>query len=258
MRAYLTFVAAAPMASFGDVAPGERRGSAGRPTRSGLLGLVGAALGLERGDRAALSALTEGYGIACAMLPGATPLLDYHTVQNPAQPDINRFTRRNGRPPATRAEELALGRPETLLSRRDYWCDVVVLAALWARDAAPYELGTLAGALRAPRFALYLGRKSCPLMLPLDPRIVEAADVVAAVGAIRPAAGLGPFAREAGAWSTMPGEVFLDPDDPASAADGAREAQRRDLSRHHPGWLFEPRREVSVPMRAGAVPADGR
>jgi len=248
MGAYLTFVAAAPLASFGDVAPGERRGSAGRPTRSGLLGLVAAALGLERDDRAALAALTEGYGLACALLPGATPLLDYHTVQTPRGTDLNRFAKGTGRRPATRAEELAAGRPDTLLSRRDYWCDVVVLAALWVRPGAPHELPALAQALRRPRFALYLGRKSCPLMLPLDPRVVEAPDAVAAIGAIRPADALWPFADKAGGWTRPAQEVSLDPDDPAARVDGARETQRRDLSRHHPGWFFEPRREVTVPL----------
>lgn len=250
MGAYLTFVAAAPLASFGDVAPGERRGSAGRPTRSGLLGLVAAALGLERDDRAALAAVTEGYGLACAVLPGATPLLDYHTVQTPRGTDLNRFSRGHGRPPATRAEELAAGRHDTLLSRRDYWCDVVVLAALWARHGAPHDLETLAQALRHPRFALYLGRKSCPLMLPLNPRVETAEDAVAAIGTIRPPGDLGRFFIKDGAWTRPPHEVSLDPDDPAARADGARETQRRDLSRHHPGWFFESRREVTVPLPA--------
>lgn len=258
MGQYLTFLAAAPLASFGDVAPGERRGSAGRPTRSGLLGLVAAALGLERGDRAALTAVTEGYGLACAVLPQARPLLDYHTVQTPKGPDLNRFAKAQGRRPATRAEELGAGRPDTLLSRRDYWCDVVVLAALWARPGAPYELSALAQALNRPRFALYLGRKSCPLMLPLNPRVDDADDAVAAIGTIRPPGDLGPFLNKDGAWTRPPEEVSLDPDDPAARAAAARETQRRDLSRHHPGWFFEPRREVTVPLaRASGTAAGG-
>jgi len=40
-----------------------------------------------------------------------------------------------------------------------------------------WTLEGLAEAFRSPRFVLYLGRKSCPPGLPLDPAIIEAADV---------------------------------------------------------------------------------
>ncbi|MGH7117990.1 MAG: type I-E CRISPR-associated protein Cas5/CasD, partial [Acetobacteraceae bacterium] len=39
----------------------------------------------------------------------------------------------------------------------------------------------LEDALRSPRFIPYLGRKSCPLMLPLAPRRISAADPAAAL-----------------------------------------------------------------------------
>lgn len=260
MRAYLTFLAAAPLGAFGEVAPNERRGSAPRPTRSGILGLVAAALGVERHDQAALAALTAGYGLATAVLPGATPLLDYHTVQSPRQPDLNSFAKRQGRPPATRREALAAGDPATLLSRRDHWCDVAFVAALWAREGAPFALDHLARTLERPRFVLYLGRKACPLALPLRPRVAEAADAVAALQTVT-------LPEDIGLWRgacdkhgrPAIGEVGLDPDpdEPSAAWPEAREVERRDLPRHHRAWLFDPRRErvFTVPGTDAAAPS---
>lgn len=45
---FLTATLYAPTGSFGDIAVGERRGTERRPTRSALLGLLGASLGIER------------------------------------------------------------------------------------------------------------------------------------------------------------------------------------------------------------------
>ena len=259
MRPYLTFLAAAPLGAFGEVAPNERRGSAPRPTRSGVLGLVAAALGIERDDQATLAALTAGYGVATALLPGATPLLDYHTVQSPRQPDLNAFAKRHGRPPATRREALAAGETATLLSRRDHWCDVAFVAALWARANAPFPLERLAEALERPRFVLYLGRKACPLALPLRPRVVEATDAVAALRAVTLPDGVALWRGAFVDGVPSIGEVGLDPDpdEPAAEWPDARVVERRDLPRHHRSWLFDPRRErvVAVPRPSRAEPS---
>ena len=62
MRDFLLFTLYAPLAALGEVAVGERRVSAARPARSAILGLLAAALGIERRDEAAHAALQEGYG----------------------------------------------------------------------------------------------------------------------------------------------------------------------------------------------------
>ena len=47
--------------------------------------------------------------------------------------------------------------------------------ALWAfGDDPPYSLPHLAGTLARPTFVPYLGRKSCPLALPLKPQVLRA------------------------------------------------------------------------------------
>ncbi len=173
MAEFLTFALAAPLAAMGEIAVGERRGSWDRPGRSAVLGLVAGCLGLDREDEDAHAALETGYGIALRVQNVGPLLPDYHTAQVPPA--------RRGRRFATRAEELAAPDLETILSRRDYRADVLVLAALWRRPAAPWPLSEIAGALCRPHYVPYFGRKACPLMLPMAPLLTEAADPIAAL-----------------------------------------------------------------------------
>lgn len=174
MRDHLTFALVAPIAAFGAIAVGERRTGWDRPARSAVLGLVGACLGLDRADDAAQAALAEQYGLALLCRTAGTLFTDYHTVQVPPTRRARRF--------ATRAQELAADDLATMLTRRDYRTGAWHLAALWPRVAAPrWTLAELAAAMERPRFTPYLGRKSCPLGLPLAPRISPAADAPAAL-----------------------------------------------------------------------------
>lgn len=165
---YLVFQLQAPLAAWGEPAVGEYRGSANHPGESALLGLLGAALGIMRDDEAALQGLQAGYLFAVGVLSTGTLLRDYHTAQVPGRSALK------GRPHATRADELAVPRHElnTILSTRDYRQGAACLVAVQPRAGAPHTLGTLADALRAPRFALYLGRKACPPAAPLWPQVV--------------------------------------------------------------------------------------
>lgn len=161
------------MASFGDVAVGERRSGWDRPGRSAVLGLIGACLGLERADEAGQAALAEGYRLALYCGAPGRLLADYHTAQVPPT--------RRGRRFATRAEELAAPDLSTVLTRRDYRVGAWHLGAVTAEPGARWSLAALAAAMERPVFTPCLGRKSCPLGLPLAPSVVEAADVVAAL-----------------------------------------------------------------------------
>ena len=170
MTEYLLFRLYGPMASWGEIAVGESRHSAVHPSRSALLGLLGAALGIDRNDDEAQQALIEGYRFAVKVESAGTPLRDYHTVQSP--PARKSVVYR------TRAQELGNRQAlETLLSTREYRCDALAVVATEALDAARWTLGELAAALRRPVFPLYLGRKSCPPALPLAPEVVSAANL---------------------------------------------------------------------------------
>lgn len=176
MPDHLTFTLAAPIAAMGEIAVGERRGSWDRPGRSAVLGLLAGCLGIDREDEDAHLALEAELGLALRVEWAGPMLADYHTAQVPPS--------RRGRRFATRAEELAAPDLKTILSRRDYRCDVLAFAAIWLRATPPrWSLDALAEALRKPHFTPYFGRKSCPLMLPFAPALTDAADPVAALAA---------------------------------------------------------------------------
>jgi CRISPR system Cascade subunit CasD len=177
MPAFLTATLYAPLASFGGLAVGERRISETRPTRSALIGLLGAALGVERADEAAQTALAAGYGFATQTLAAGRPMTDYHTAQMPGQKGKKRF--------ATRAAELAVPKQDlnTVLTSRDYRVDAMFSLAIWVRENAPYILDDIAAAFRHPHYTLSLGRKSCPLGLPLAPVIADYPSARAALAA---------------------------------------------------------------------------
>jgi len=170
---YLVFRLYAPMASWGDSAVGEMRGTRTEPGEAALLGLIAAALGIDRHDESAHQVLRDGYDLAVAVLSEGRLLRDYHTAQVPSRAALKK------RPHLTRRDELTVVKDDlnTILSTRDYRQDPIYLVSVSARDGAPYSLVALADAIRKPRYALYLGRKSCPLAAPLWPQIEAAADV---------------------------------------------------------------------------------
>ena len=226
MGEHLVFTLSGPMAAFGGYAGHERRGTDLAPGRSAILGLLAAALGVERDDVDAWEAL-RGYRTATRILTESAPLRDYHTAQTVPQ--------RIRRPDGRRAALDAIGRDaHTLVTVRDYRTDVAVAVAVWA-EAPRWPLPRLAEALRAPVFVLYLGRKSCPLAAPLGPEIVQAPDPVAALRSVTPPM---PLPR------VQPGSIASDPF-PGGLPDRIESApvQPLDRARWHFGraevWYFE-------------------
>ena len=127
------------------------RRTAEAPTKSGVIGMLCAALGVSRPDAARgwlekLAALRMGVRID---LPGVR-WWDYHTVG------------------AGMAMRIAEGDGKTksgaLLSRREYLCDASFLVALQGESDL---VEMLFDAMTRPRWTLYLGRKSCPPSRPL-------------------------------------------------------------------------------------------
>lgn len=224
------------MASFGDVTVGERRSGWDRPARSAVLGLIGACLGLDRADDPAQAALAEGYGVALLCRSPGRLLADYHTTQVPPT--------RRGRRFATRAEELDAPDLATVLTRRDYRVGAWHLAAVTARDDARWPLADLAAAMERPVFTPYLGRKSCPLGLPLAPMILDATDMVAALELRQTE---GPEARfaECLALEEATRRIALDADLVATGDPRHRRTEwRRDAPISRQRWQFGLRAEA--------------
>lgn len=252
MTAMVLFTLWAPMAAMGDVAVGERRAAFDRPGRSAVMGMVAAALGLTRDDDDGHAALDAGYALALQVLSPGGLLQDYHTVQAPAA--------RKGAAWPTRAAALGADKVETLLSLRDYRLDPVVSVALVARHEPRWAPAALAAALRRPAFALYFGRKACPLGLPPCPLVFDGQRLAAgfaALHAARPQPERGVIGRLGLTDAEAP--VYADRDiaDADLLGDDYRVLRierRRDRPVNRRRWQFEMRDEVMV-QPAGAGPA---
>ncbi|MEW6220901.1 MAG: type I-E CRISPR-associated protein Cas5/CasD [Thermodesulfobacteriota bacterium] len=153
MTDYLIFRLYGPMASWGEIAVGEVRPSATHPSKSAVLGLVAAALRLDRDQEEMHQRLADAYGFAVRVDCMGVPLVDYHTAQVPPS-----GSGRNRRTCATRREELTTlprHKLSTILSRRDYRMDALAVVALWTRIVAPpYALAAIRDALERPGYVL--------------------------------------------------------------------------------------------------------
>lgn len=179
MDDYLLFRLYGPLASWGDTAVGEYRPSYHHPSRSAVLGMLAAALGICRDEEERLLALDRDYRIAVRVERGGELLRDYHTVQSPPEAAIQGLWVKSRRDEikALEAYWAKRGKPPQAspVSQRDYRTDAAYsIAVQAARPEAHRDLAPLAQALRRPGFPLYLGRKSCPPALPLDARVVQA------------------------------------------------------------------------------------
>lgn len=248
MPSFLTFALAAPLASFGGVAVGERRASLDRPAKSAILGLVAGALGIEREENEAHTALARELfcGVRIENMKVRAPrrlMTDYHTVQTPPRGRNQHYpTRRD-----EMADKQTLG---TNLSYREYRSDCSFSIALWPRlSPLRFSLEELAAALRAPKFVPYAGRKACPLMLPMQPLVLEASDVQRAFEQ-RDAACIQQmeFLKKYNLWAE-PCALAVDAD--AGEQIGDRRERRRDQVLSRAGWHFALRDEILRPWAGG-------
>lgn len=239
---FLLFTLYAPMGSFGEIAVGERRMSWARPGRSAALGLVAAALGIERTDEAAHRELETGLYYAVRTDAPGRPLIDYHTAQTPKA--------RRGRTFATRRQELQSDDLSTVLSSREWRSDACFTVALWPRPGGAVDLDAIAGALKRPRFVLYVGRKAAPLSLPLNPEIIEADAFMDAFEARQPSDAERSILQSLHIDGVARGEVAFDHDAPG-ALDEVRIERRRDAVLSRSRWQFTDRLEAVVAPESG-------
>ena len=171
---YLVFTIAAPMASFGTIAVGERRPTWDRPSKSQIIGLVAGALGVERGEEERQLELARSLQFAVRVDHPGTIATDYHTTQVPPQKRNRHF--------ATRAEELGGDKTDlkTILSRREFRVGAISTIALWKIEEGGPTLQAIAEALKAPKFVPFVGRKSHPLMLPMLPKCITTSSIESA------------------------------------------------------------------------------
>ncbi|MEW6593569.1 MAG: type I-E CRISPR-associated protein Cas5/CasD [Thermodesulfobacteriota bacterium] len=234
MQDYLLFTLYGPLAAWGDIAVGEYRPSFAQPSKSAIVGLLAAALGIRREEEERQQALASSCFFAVRVDSMGVLLRDYHTTQVPsARKGVAHYTRRS---------ELAADDLNTILSSRDYRCDAVYTVAISVTDNAPFSIRQLADGLRNPVFTLYLGRKSCPLAMPLHPQIVGAATLRVAFEKYPPTA---EFAE---IISNGPALIYWE-NDAASGLVPQQVIIRRDALRSRKRWQFGERRENCGSLR---------
>ena len=162
---YLVFRLYGPLASWGLAAVGGDRPTGLYPSRSALIGIMAAGLGVKREDELLLEQLNSSIKLAVKQLVPSTLMRDYHTTQVPTSTKKVEH--------ATRKSELAVPKLNTILSSRDYRCDGLWVVAVSLTTDSLFSLEKIEKALLTPVFTLYMGRKSCPLAVPLMPQRVQ-------------------------------------------------------------------------------------
>lgn len=144
-----------PMMSFADRGFGQLREEGEFPSRSAVIGIIAAALGLERGAERLLE-LHAGLRVHTARVRSGALMVDYHTVLTAGYGayDASRIRR-----------EGAEGNPT--LTWRSYHTDAHFVAFVEGESEELIE--ECWDALHAPVFTSFLGRRSCPPSTPLIP-----------------------------------------------------------------------------------------
>ena len=138
---------AAPLQSWGMDSKFETRKTNREPTKSGVVGLLAAALGIGREEPEKLIPLNQlRFGVRVDQ--EGDFLVDYHVARTEEK---------------TRKAENVKVTP--YITYRHYLTDAVFLAGLESQDDV--FLQELVQALHRPAFPLFLGRRSCPPTMPL-------------------------------------------------------------------------------------------
>lgn len=244
MTKFCVFRLYGPMASFGDVAVGEVRPSFGYPSKSSVLGLVAAACGIRRDEESTLSQLANGLNFGVLVESSGKLVQDFHTVQAPHSSALRKVMHVQ-----TRKDELQVEKIETIVSRRDYLCDLRSVIFLWeSGSGCPISLDDIPSALQRPIFTLYMGRKSCPLSLPVEAKIVEAGSLQEAYAAY-PSAEL--LDDSLSVSSRVP--IYWEGDLGIVTADSRIQIRRRDQLRSRKRWQYSDRIEwySMIPLPGG-------
>lgn len=128
--------------AWGEMSKWDFRDSADLPTKSGIIGLLGCALGLERGSPE-LVALGDAVKLAIRADRPGVRTVDFQTVTGS---------------PLRNAEGKPKSGGNTIISRHAYLQDASFTVFLETDELLRERL---AAALKAPKWPLFLGRKNC-------------------------------------------------------------------------------------------------
>lgn len=128
--------------SWGESSKWDTREGADFPTKSGIIGLLGCAMGLERGDPL-LAEMSDAVRIAVRADRGGVRMIDFQTVTG------SPLRNAEGKPKST---------GNTIISNRTYLQDACFTVVL---ETDPVWKEKILAALKEPKWCMYLGRKNC-------------------------------------------------------------------------------------------------
>lgn len=174
MQEYLMFQCYGPLVSWGEHAVGEERSSAFSPTRSAVLGLLAAGLGVSRQNDSVHQALAERTSVSVKVIHSGLILRDFHTVEVP--PENKRANHLH-----SRKNELLDAGKGAIISYRSYLQDAYSIVSVSVSENSSVSLAELKQGLLRPIYPLFLGRRACPAALPLWPQLGQYSSAKAAL-----------------------------------------------------------------------------
>lgn len=177
MRDYLILKLQGVMQAWGEHTFEGLRPSTNFPTRSGLVGLLAACLGIDRNDQQQQQVLAGSFLYAVRQDNDNTgrnviKITDYHTVKD------------------AREDYVGLKSHKTIITQREYLLDASFTVAIWNTKNAAYSLDQLQDAVCRPHYTPFLGRRSCPINRPLFENRVQAINADEALKLIEPVSGV--------------------------------------------------------------------
>ncbi len=169
-----------PLQSWGTRARWDVRDTALEPTKSGVIGLIGCALGLRRRN-VELESLDRSLQFAVRVDRPGLVATDYHTVSGYHRTAAGDYRVGGAAGQTVRSLAKACEYDEnTIVSLRDYLHDASFLVALASDDemllrqlAGEASHPEWRGNLRRPAWPLYLGRRSCVPTRPVFARLTR-------------------------------------------------------------------------------------
>ena len=186
MQSYLILKLQGAMQAWGSHTYEDYRPSLIFPTRSAVVGLLGACLGLEREKPQALKDLNDSFELGLSVLahPRLVEQRHFEKELKPRIVSLHKMTDYHTVLDARRSD--GSKRDDAIVSRREYLCDAEFTLALSFKDRAVYSLDKVMQAVKKPYYTPYLGRRSCPLHRPLFETIVNADTAEQALRHIQP------------------------------------------------------------------------
>lgn len=176
--ASLAILLDAPLQAWGVSSRYQRRETEAFPVKSGLVGMLAAALGIDKhaadesGQIASLTGfLVTTYRVPKTVRSPVVRLVDFHTVGGGYDKDASKFEKLS-------IPRKASGPPfGTVLTRRAYLTDSR-FAAVFTGDAN--AIRSCREALDDPRWGVWFGRKACLPALPLSPVVGDSPEAALA------------------------------------------------------------------------------